>query len=107
VLDWIEGADIESGALLRRINKGGGVQDSGLTGHAVGNLVKACAVKAGFEASEFAGHSLRSGFLTAAAHNGASVWKMMEVSRHRSVEAVQGYVNAAEGFQEHAGEGLL
>ncbi len=47
--------------------------------------MKARAVRSGFEAREFAGHSLRSGILTAAAENGASVWKMMEVSRHRSV----------------------
>jgi hypothetical protein len=46
-------------------------------------------------------------FLTAAAQNGTSVWKMMEVSRHRSAEAAQGYARATEGFQEHAGEGLL
>jgi hypothetical protein len=32
------------------------------------------------------GHSLRSGFLTSAAARGASVFKMMDVSRHKSVD---------------------
>jgi len=32
---------------------------------------------------------------------------MMDVSRHRSVETVRGYVRDAELFKEHAAAGLL
>jgi hypothetical protein len=32
---------------------------------------------------------------------------MMDVSRHRSVETVRGYVRDAEIFKDHAGIGLL
>ncbi len=42
-----------------------------------------------------------------AAENGASVFRMMDVSRHRSMESVKGYVRRAEEFKDHAGEGLL
>jgi hypothetical protein len=38
---------------------------------------------------------------------GASIFKMMEQSRHRSVETLRGYVRDAEIFKEHAGAGLL
>jgi len=31
----------------------------------------------------------------------------MDVSRHKSVETVRGYVRRAEEFKDHAGEGLL
>jgi hypothetical protein len=58
---------------------------------------------AGLDPATFAGHSLRAGFLTSAAEHGASVFKMMEVSRHRSVDTLRGYVRRANLFKEHAG----
>jgi len=53
------------------------------------------------------GHSLRSGFLTSAAGRGASIFKMMDVSRHQSMDTLRGYVRGAELFRDHAGTGLL
>jgi hypothetical protein len=50
---------------------------------------------------------LRAGFLTSAASRGASIFKMMDVSRHRSVDTLRGYVRDAELFKDHAGAGLL
>ncbi len=47
------------------------------------------------------------GFLMSAAENGASIFAMMDVSRHRSMESVKGYVRRAEEFEDHAGSGLL
>lgn len=70
-------------------------------------MVKAYARRAGLKATEFSGHSLRSGFLTSAAARGASIFKMMDVSRHKSVETLLGYVRDAEMFRDHAGTGLL
>ena len=54
-----------------------------------------------------AGHSLRAGFLTSAAARGATIWKLMDVSRHRSVETLRGYVRRAEEFEDHAATWLL
>jgi hypothetical protein len=48
-----------------------------------------------------------SGFLTSAAARGASLFKMMDVSRHRSVDTLRGYVRDADAFRDHAGAGLL
>ena len=39
-----------------------------------------CAHRAGLDPASYAGHSLRSGFLTSAAESGASIWKLSEVS---------------------------
>ena len=50
---------------------------------------------------------MRAGFLTSAAAKGASIFKMMDVSRHRSVDTLRGYVRDAEIFKDHAGTGLL
>jgi site-specific recombinase XerD len=105
--DWLDAAGIEAGALFRPIDKGGTVRASRLTDRSVANIVKAYAERAGFDASMFSGHSLRAGFLTSAAGKGASIFKMMDVSRHKSVDTLRGYVRDAELFKDHAGAGLL
>jgi hypothetical protein len=58
-------------------------------------------------ARAFGAHSLRSGFLTSAARRGASVFKMRDVSRHKSMDVLQAYVRDADMFRDHAGAGLL
>ena len=105
--DWLGAADIDAGPLFRPINKADRVAQARLTDRSVANIVKAYAERAGFDASTFSGHSLRSGFLTSAAAKGASIFKMMDVSRHKSVETLRGYVRDAEMFKDHAGAGLL
>jgi site-specific recombinase XerD len=105
--DWLDAAGIEAGALFRPIDKGGTVRAARLTDRSVANIVKAYAERAGFDASMFSGHSLRAGFLTSAAGKGASIFKMMDVSRHKSVDTLRGYVRDAELFKDHAGAGLL
>jgi site-specific recombinase XerD len=105
--EWLDAAGIASGALFRSVNKAGGVATARLTDRSVANIVKAMAGGVGLDVSTFSGHSLRSGFLTSAAANGASIFKMMDVSRHRSVDTLRGYVRDAELFKDHAGAGLL
>jgi site-specific recombinase XerD len=105
--EWLDAAGIEAGPIFRPIDKAGTVRDSRLTDRSVANIVKAYAERAGFDASTFSGHSLRAGFLTSAAGKGASIFKMMDVSRHKSVDTLRGYVRDAELFKDHAGAGLL
>ena len=87
--------------------KGGRVQDAPLTPHSAAQIVKHYALRVGLDPAAYAGHSLRSGFLTSAAEAGASVFKMMEVSRHKSVDVLRGYVRRADLFREHAGAAFL
>jgi site-specific recombinase XerD len=105
--DWIEHAQLVSGPLFRPISKTGRVLRRRLSDRAVAEIVKASARRVGLNAEEFSGHSLRSGFLTSAARRGASIFKMMDVSRHKSVDTLRGYVRDAELFRDHAGSGLL
>jgi integrase len=107
---WLDAAGIQAGPIFRPIDKAGTVRDSRLTDRSVANIVKAYAERAGFDAGTFSGHSLRAdraGFLTSAAGKGASIFKMMDVSRHKSVDTLRGYVRDAELFKDHAGSGLL
>jgi len=104
---WIEAAGITEGAVFRPITRGGRVRALRLTAHSVAAIVKARASAIGLKASDFGGHSLRAGFITSAAAKGASLFRMMDVSRHKSVDTLRGYVRNVEAFKDHAGAGLL
>jgi integrase len=104
---WLDAAGIKAGPIFRPIDKGGTVRALRLTCRSVANIVKAAAERAGFDSASYSGHSLRSGFLTSAAGNGASIFKMMDVSRHKSVDTLRGYIREADLFKDHAGAGLL
>jgi integrase len=103
---WLAAAAITTGPLFRRVHKGGKV-GTRLNDQSVADIVKVHANRVGLDPKLFSGHSLRSGFLTSAAAKGASIFKMMDVSRHRSVDTLRGYVRDAEIFKDHAGAGLL
>ena len=104
---WIQAAAIVEGPVFRPVTRTGKVSARQLSARAVAELVKYYAHRAGLKAADFSGHSLRSGFLTSAAAHGASIFKMMDVSRHKSVDTLRGYVRDAEMFRDHAGRGLL
>lgn len=82
---WITDGGIVDGFLFRRLSAGGVVTPLPMSDRAVARLVQRRAEAAGYAGDAFAGHSLRAGFLTAAARAGASVFKMREVSRHKSM----------------------
>ena len=104
---WLEAAGITEGPIFRPVAKGGCVAPERLSDHAVPDIVKDAAERAGLDPAIFSGHSLRAGFVTSAAANGASVLKMMEQSRHRSIAMLQVYIRSSDIFKDHAGEGLL
>ena len=104
---WIKAAGITDGPLFRPVTRTGKISARRLSARAVAELVKSYASRAGLKAADFSGHSLRSGFFTSAAARGASIFKMMDVSRHKSVDTLRGYVRDAEMFRDHAGNGLL
>ena len=107
VRTWLETASISSGPIFRPVTRKGTISSRRLSDRTVADLVKKYAQDVGLKAGDFSGHSLRSGFLTSAATRGASIFKMMDVSRHRSVDTLRGYVRDAELFRNHAGNGLL
>ncbi len=104
---WLAAAGISEGPIFRPVRKGGKVRDQRLTAKSVCDLVKSYADSVGLDAASFGAHSLRAGFLTSAARRGASVFKMRDVSRHKSMDVLQAYVRDANLFENHAGAGLL
>ncbi|MGB0848822.1 MAG: site-specific integrase [Thiolinea sp.] len=108
LFDWLGHAGIAEGYVFRGFYKGGRtIRTNKLSGQAVADIVKAYALKAGFNPAEFAGHSLRSGFVTSAAENGANLFRIMDVSRHKNVQAIREYVRHAEAFKDHADSAFL
>jgi len=68
------------------------VKPQGLRGIDVARAVKRYAAMAGLDAAEFSGHSLRAGFATSAAETGASILKIVETTRRKSVDVLAAYV---------------
>jgi len=89
------------------VHRGGHVRAWGLRGHDVALIVKRYAEAAGLDPLEFSGHSLRAGFATSAAETGASILKIMETTRHKSVDVLAAYVRRVDLFKDHAGAAFL
>ena len=85
---WLTAAAITEGAMFRRLWK----QRIGpaLSPAAVGEIVQRRARLAGLE-GDFAGHSLRSGFVTEASRQGVPLPAIMQLTEHRAVSSVIGY----------------
>ena len=107
VADWMIVAAIAQGPVFRRVHRRDTVGKSRLSPQSVALIIKELAGKVGLDAGRYAGHSLRSGFLTSAARNRASIFKMADQSRHKSLDVLREYVRNEERFEDHAAEGLL
>ena len=99
---------IADGFLFRRLSRAGGqALPSAMSDRAVARVMQAHVAAAVCDPAHFAEHSLRAGFLTSAARAGASVFKMQEQSRHRSIQVLSSYVRDAQVFHDHAGKDFL
>lgn len=105
--EYLAAAGITDGFVFRSVRKGGKLQDQPLSPYSIACVVKKYAEMIGMNPDDFGGHSLRAGFITSAAESGANLFKIMDVSRHKSVQTVRGYVRSAELFKEHAGSSFL
>jgi integrase len=104
---WLDAAGIKEGRVFRHLPKGCKVVGDSLTPNSVARIIKRAAERADIDPTRLAGHSLRSGFTTEAAARGRSVFRIMDVTFHRSVETVRGYVRHAQMFVDHPAEGML
>ena len=104
--EWLEAAEITTGAVFRSVDRHGNVGTS-MSPKALCDVVKLYAEKAGLNPKDFGGHSLRAGFVTSAAEKGASAERIMDHTGHKSVAMVRVYTRRSDAFADHAGEGLL
>lgn len=107
LLAWMAAAGHADGPLFRRLSRSDMLTPAAMSDRAIARLVQQYAAAAGYDPTQFAGHSLRAGFLTEGAAQGATIFKLQEVSRHKSVQVLSDYVRNAELFKDHAGERFL
>ncbi len=103
---WLQLAGISEGFVLRKL-KARAATDQPMSDRAVARVVQAQAAAAGYDPRLFAGHSLRAGFIRSGARAGASIFKLKEVSRHKSTDVLAGHIRDAQIVDGHAGEGFL
>jgi len=93
------------GPLFRAVGRYGTVKDA-LTPQSVALIVKRAARAAGLDSSAYSGHSLRAGFVTQGALNGATEANIMRQTGHESSDTVRGYMRIANVFTDNV-SGLL
>ena len=65
-------------------------------------IIKKYAILAGLDPSKYGGHSLRSGFATAAAESGAEERNIMAMTGHKTTQMVRRYIKEANLFKNNA-----
>jgi len=99
---WCESAQICDGPIFRRLNRWGKPLSTPLTPHSVGLIIKRRVKDAGFDPGRYGGHSLRSGFCTAAAKAGVPEYQIARQSGHKSMQVLRGYVQSGGIFNDNA-----
>ena len=88
--NWIEISEIKSGQIFDISDK------------SVALTVKKYAAIAGLDSNKYSGHSLRSGFATAAAELGAEERSIMAMTGHKTTQMVRRYIQEANLFKNNA-----
>lgn len=105
---WLDAAQITNGPVFRPVSRSGKVRgDVRLTADSIARVVKGYANAAGYDATEFSGHSLRAGFVTTAADYDVSESRIMDVTRHKDSRTVRAYIRRANLFKDSAGRHFL
>ena len=99
---WLEISKIKSGPIFRRLSKGSSLTNKRLTDQSVALLIKKYLDLAGIDNTNYAGHSLRSGFATVAAASGADERSIMAMTGHKTTEMVRRYIREANIFKNNA-----
>ncbi|MDL1895558.1 site-specific integrase [Anaerolineae bacterium CFX7] len=99
---WLDAAQIESGALFRPLDRWEHVRGGRLDDRVIALAVKEAAKRAGLEPRQFAGHSLRAGFVTQAAQDETPAYEIKAVTGHKSDAMVSRYIRDAGRGQVRA-----
>lgn len=101
---WLEISEIDSGAIFRSVDRHSNIANEALSDRAVALIVKKRAQRAGLNPKLFAGHSLRSGFITESGIQGKSLLEAMKLSGHKTMQVAAGYHQAGSALLNEAAE---
>jgi integrase len=89
--EWLSASGLDKGHLFRAVDRHGNVSKTRLSDKAIALIVKRHAQRAGLNPAIFAGHSLRSGFLTETGLQGKNLLEAMKLSGHKTMQVAAGY----------------
>jgi integrase len=96
---WLDRRGRHPGPLFLAVTgRGDEIRDERLKALGIVEAVKRGVKRIGLDPHQYAGHSLRAGFCTAAAENGASEIAIMQRTGHKSVQMVHRYVRPVSVF---------
>jgi integrase len=101
---WLENGQIDNGPLFRSVDRHGNVSKAALSDKAVALIVKKRIKMAGLNPKLFAGHSLRSGFITESGIQGKSLLEAMKLSGHKTMQVAAGYHQAGSALLNEAAD---
>lgn len=104
--EWLEASGVTEGPIFREVDRHGRVGSQALSDRSVARIVKGVFADLGIE-GDFAGHSLRAGFVTTALEHGVDNLKIMGITRHAKVDTLKIYDRRERDFDDHAGDGFL
>lgn len=84
-------APVVAGPIFPAIDRWGNVQEKGISGKAVNDILKVRAGAAGLDAEFVSAHGLRSGYLTEASLQGVPIEQAVRHSKHRSLASAALY----------------
>ncbi len=100
--EWLAAAGIQEGAVFRSINQFDQASSQRLSGQSVALIIKRHAQRIGLDPEIFSGHSLRAGFVTAAAQCGVATSTIRNQTGHKSDAMVQHYMRTVRQFSDNA-----
>ena len=99
---WLTLSGIREGPLFRPITRHGKLPPDRLVGRAVARIVQRACARAGLDAGQYGGNSLRAGLATSAAAGEAPEWSIMRQGGWRSSAVARGYIRPAILFKQNA-----
>jgi len=99
---WLDTLTIKNESIFKKISKSGRILNNQLTDQSVALILKYHMCQANLDPSNFSGHSLRSGFATAAAESGAEERNIMVMTGHKSANMVRRYIKDVDRFKNNA-----
>ncbi|MCG8910911.1 site-specific integrase [Pseudomonas sp. DP-17] len=97
-LDWISAAGIARGAVFRRLDRWGHLNEEGLNPGSLITLLRQILQRSGIPAALYTSHSLRRGFATWATANGWDIKALMTYVGWKDIKSAMRYIAPAISF---------
>jgi integrase len=99
---WLQLAGITSGPIFRPVDRRGHVGNRALSSLGLARAVKRALIALDVDTTDYSGHSLRAGLVTAAAMAGVSERVIMQQTGHKNTAMLRRYIREGSLFRENA-----